>query len=168
MRHLYAIGIKLLLVGTVVLSIFGIFSNTSIPSLLLLSLAIATGSYIIGDLFILPQFGNIMATIVDFGLYFLAVLSFVGLSLGIQAGLVLATLATTYFLTLAEPLFHVYMIERVFEIDQEEIIVRLEDFQTEAGEEKIISFKDLQTKELKENRHTHKDSDDQKGKGEKD
>lgn len=142
MRHIFAIGIKLVIVGTVVLSIFGVFSTASLSSLIMMSLIITLLSYGIGDLFILPQLGNVLATIVDFAIYFLAVWSLAGLFIGVETGLTLASLAITYFITLAEPLFHAYVTERVFEIE-DEVIVPLEQYQTEISEEKVVSFDEL-------------------------
>lgn len=149
MRHLYAIGIKFIIVGTVVLSIYGIFSNASLAILILMGVVVTLASYIIGDLFILPQLGNVFATVIDFGIYFLAVWTLSGLLIGIEVGLTLATLAASYFLTLAEPLFHAYVIERVLDLERERTVIPIEQFQTEAAEEKVISIEELKKDEGK-------------------
>lgn len=146
MRHIYAIGIKFILVGTVISSIFSVFFNASLANILMMSIVVALVSYVIGDLVILPQLGNVIASIIDFAVYFLAVWTLSGLMIGIEQGITLATLAATYFLTLAEPLFHAYIIERVLRLERARVVIPLEQFQTEAGEEKIISFEDLKRK----------------------
>lgn len=146
MRHLYAIGIKFILVGTVISSLFSVFFNASLANLLIMSIGIALVSYVIGDLVILPQLGNVIASIIDFGIYFLAVWTLSGLMIGIEQGITLASLAASYFLSLAEPLFHAYIIERVLRLERTRVVIPMEQFQTEAGEEKVISFKDLKRK----------------------
>ncbi|HLS35251.1 MAG TPA: DUF2512 family protein [Bacillota bacterium] len=145
MRHLFALMIKFIIVGTIIFSILGLFSSTSFMALFVISGLITLASYIIGDMYILYQVGNVAATIIDFVIYFLAVWTLAGSVIGIQSGITLASLAAAYFLTLAEPLFHAYVIERVFHVDIQEDDMEV-DFQTEASEEKVVDIDELKRK----------------------
>lgn len=70
MKHLVALLIKYTAISAVLLVILGIFQDISIPRVLFISLIITGTAYAIGDLFILPRYGNTIATIADFGLSF--------------------------------------------------------------------------------------------------
>lgn len=65
--------IKYTTISAVLLMILGIFQNVSTPRLLLISFIITGAAYLIGDLFILPKYGNTVTTIADLGLSFLGV-----------------------------------------------------------------------------------------------
>ena len=67
MDHLKVIGIKFIVIAVVIYSLFGILYNATLMNLFWISLLITGISYLIGDLFILRKFGNIKATIADFG-----------------------------------------------------------------------------------------------------
>ncbi|SFD65523.1 Protein of unknown function [Bacillus sp. 491mf] len=73
MKQIVALLIKYTAISAVLLMILGIFQGISIPRILFLSLVITGGSYLIGDLFILPKYGNMVATIVDLGLNFVGI-----------------------------------------------------------------------------------------------
>ena len=69
MKHIVALLIKYTAVTAVLLVILGIFQGISIPRVLLISFSDGA-AYLIGDLFILPKYGNMIATMADFGLSF--------------------------------------------------------------------------------------------------
>ena len=69
MKHIVALLIKYTAVTAVLLVILGIFQGISIPRVLLISF-LTGAAYLIGDLFILPKYGNMIATMADFGLSF--------------------------------------------------------------------------------------------------
>ncbi|MEH7459664.1 DUF2512 family protein, partial [Bacillus sp. JJ1127] len=73
MNHIVALLIKYTAISAVLLMISGIFQDVSIPRILLISLLITGTAYLIGDLFVLPKYGNMVATIADFGLSFLGI-----------------------------------------------------------------------------------------------
>ncbi|KKZ95370.1 hypothetical protein B4147_3242 [Bacillus wiedmannii] len=68
MKHIVALLIKYTAITAVLLIILGIFQDISILRVLLISLFLTGAAYLIGDLFILPKYGNMIATIADFGL----------------------------------------------------------------------------------------------------
>ncbi|TXK90739.1 DUF2512 family protein, partial [Parageobacillus sp. SY1] len=72
MKHIVPLAIKFIGWSVVLLSIFAIFNA---PPLLVLFMAAGTAvvSYLIGDLFILPRFGNLAAAIADVPLAFLLI-----------------------------------------------------------------------------------------------
>ncbi len=73
MKHIVALLIKYTAISAVLLMILGIFQGISIPRILFISLLITRVAYLIGDLFILPKYGNMVATIADFGLSFVGI-----------------------------------------------------------------------------------------------
>ena len=73
MKHIVALLIKYTAITAVLLIILGIFQDISIPRILLISLFLTGAAYLIGDLFVLPKYGNMIATIADFGLSFFGI-----------------------------------------------------------------------------------------------
>lgn len=144
LRYIVSLGIKFLLVNTVILSVLGIFSNTTFTALLTMGILITIASFVIGDLIILPRMGIVTSTIIDFALYFLAVWYLAGIFIGFDQGVLLMILMTAYFLTLAEPFYHAYVLERVFN----RVVTREQrpapQLQTEFAEEKVVSLDDFQ------------------------
>ena len=69
MKHIVALLIKYTAITAVLLIILSIFQGISIPRVLLISFSYGA-AYLIGDLFILPKYGNMIATMADFGLSF--------------------------------------------------------------------------------------------------
>ncbi|MCT4572034.1 YndM family protein, partial [Bacillus thuringiensis] len=70
MKHIVALLIKYTAITAVLLIMLSIFQGISIPRVLLISLFLTGAAYLIGDLFILPKYGNMIATMADFGLSF--------------------------------------------------------------------------------------------------
>jgi len=68
LKHIVALLIKYTAISAVLLMILGIFQGISIPRILFISLIITGSAYLIGDLFILPKYGNMVATIADLGI----------------------------------------------------------------------------------------------------
>lgn len=73
MKHIVALLIKYTAITAVLLIILSIFKGISIPKVLLISLVLTGAAYLIGDLFILPKYGNMIATIADLGLSFFGI-----------------------------------------------------------------------------------------------
>jgi hypothetical protein len=114
MKQVVALGIKFTVIAIAVLSIFSIFENTSITSMLLISLLLVVLSYTLGDLFVLKRFGNTMASLGDFALAFL-VLFFYGIILDIPMWDVgNAAAFTALFIGIGEAFLHFYLINHVF------------------------------------------------------
>lgn len=144
MNHLKALGIKFLIQATVILAFLSIFEGASLANLFGLSLLITGLSYVIGDLVILPRFGNIVAVIADFGLISLAIWVLAGMFADIP---IMAALASGLAIAVAEILFHTYMTENVLR-------------RRERG--KVVPFpinRSLQTEFAEENEFHHEKED---------
>ncbi|MFS0674026.1 YndM family protein [Ornithinibacillus sp. 179-J 7C1 HS] len=107
-----ALGIKFIINLIVVYSIFGIFYNASLVNLFIISVLTTVIAYVVGDLFILRRFGNIVASIADFFLAFVTLAVLGGLIIQTDMPIVLASLFAAFFLVLTEPLLHAYMQEK--------------------------------------------------------
>ena len=137
MDHLKALAIKFIITLIVLFSILGIFNNATISNILLISALVTGVSYIVGDIFILPRFGNLIASIADFGLTFLSVWLLGALLFTPEFGLVPATLFIAALTTCTEAVFHIYMQTKVLDNEDEIYIDRstVQHLQTEIGEE---------------------------------
>lgn len=113
MEHLKAIGIKWIFTTIILLSLLAIFDGITITQILIISFVVTGITYVIGDLWILPVFGNIITTIVDFGLIFLSVWMLTSFFIEQTAAVVLISAAIAYFFAFCEALFHAYMKEKV-------------------------------------------------------
>src|SRR5699024_11540620 len=106
MKHLKILGIKFVVIAVTVLSIFGVFNDIGLGNLLWISLFTTIITYLIGDLFVFRQLGNVIATLADFGLVF-GVLWVLG-SLFIGTGFPILTRALTaaFFIAAVGPFYH--------------------------------------------------------------
>lgn len=98
-----------------VVSLF--FAGFNLTNMLVLSSMVAVISYVLGDLFVLPKTGNLMATIGDFGLAFLILwaLAMIFAPLITIGALLVATVG----IAVSEFFFHIYMENRLREIERE-------------------------------------------------
>src|SRR5690606_31237133 len=74
MRHVRAILYKFILTTAILLFTLGFLYGVSLADILTISALLTLGAYMIGDLLLLPNYGNIVATLADFGLVFFGVL----------------------------------------------------------------------------------------------
>lgn len=133
MEHMRALVIKFIFTAIVILSIYGIFYNAAISNLLWISLFVTGIAYLIGDLYILPRAGNILATIADFGLVFLSLLFLGNMVTELTVPILVSSFFASFLIAFCESLFHAYMQERVINTRQE--IYYSNQFQTEFAEE---------------------------------
>ena len=119
-RHASALGIKFVFTTIVILSLFGIINHTSLWILLLFSI-IVTGITYLGDAFILPRVGNLIASVADFALIFVLLWFFGNRLIESSTTIFLLSLAGAYLLALCEAIFHIYMKEYVFGEVEEDI-----------------------------------------------
>lgn len=138
MSHLKAISIKFLIIATIVFSTLGIFSGASLWNVLFISLLVTGIGYVVGDLFILPKLGNLIATIADFGLAFLSIWILSAMFFQAEFGLLPTTLFASILISCSESVFHIYMNNKLPN-DHDEIYIRNRsnnlNVQTEFGEE---------------------------------
>lgn len=141
MNHLKAIGIKFIITSIVVLSILSIFGDATIGELLFISLLLTGLAYLIGDLFILPRMGNLVATIADFGLAFFSLWALGYMFLERTSALITASLFAAVFIALSEALFHAYMENKVLQKnDEKQSRQQLRPrYQTEFAEENEVT-----------------------------
>ncbi|HEK9099547.1 YndM family protein [Bacillus pfraonensis] len=111
MKHIVALLIKYTAISAVLLMILGIFQDVSIPRILLISLLITGTAYLIGDLFVLPKYGNMVATIADFGLSFLGiwVLTYLLTDNNFVRNIVASSFWAALLIGVIEVFFHIYM-----------------------------------------------------------
>src|SRR5699024_10150313 len=154
MERVKVLGIKYIVAAIVTFSLYGMFDQTSLGRLFLISMLVIVIPYL-GDLYLLPRIGNLYASISDFALYFLLywilASSFIGVSspvllssflsaffisicesflyfflycilasifIGVSSLVFLASIAAAFFTAISESLLHVYILERVFGMDQ--------------------------------------------------
>ncbi|AXF55229.1 YndM family protein [Salicibibacter kimchii] len=73
MNHVVALIIKFVMMTVILWLILGGFFGVSFGNIFWISLIMTGAAYLIGDLWILPQFGNVAGTLADFGLAFVGV-----------------------------------------------------------------------------------------------
>ncbi|RYG74189.1 DUF2512 family protein [Lentibacillus lipolyticus] len=137
MVHLKALGIKAIAIGLTVFSLFGLFYNANLTNLFWISVLTTGITYLIGELFVLGRFGNVVASIADFPLAFLS-LWLLGVMF-IDAGIPIVTtsLIAAFFITCCEPFIHTYITEQlaVERKDEDESSSITGQLQTEFSEE---------------------------------
>ncbi|EJV55655.1 hypothetical protein BWGOE4_09950 [Bacillus mycoides] len=120
MKHIVALLIKYTAISAVLLMILGIFQGISIPRILFISLLITGVAYLIGDLFILPKYGNMVATIADLGLSFAGiwVLTYLLVDINLTRHIGASVFFAAVLIGMAEIFFHIYMKKVVLHTDE--------------------------------------------------
>ncbi|QWI17373.1 DUF2512 family protein [Bacillus wiedmannii] len=121
MKHIVALLIKYTAITAVLLVILGIFQGISIPRVLLISLLLTGAAYLIGDLFVLPKYGNMIATMADFGLSFFGIWLLTSLFTDLDAtrNIGLSSFIAALIIGGIEVFFHIYMQKLVLRNDNE-------------------------------------------------
>ena len=121
MKHIVALLIKYTAITAVLLIILSIFKGISIPRVLLISLFLTGAAYLIGDLFILPKYGNMIATIADLGLSFFGIWLLTSLftDLDVTRNIGLSSFIAALIIGGTEIFFHIYMKRLVLRNDNE-------------------------------------------------
>ena len=111
MKHFVALLIKYTAITAVLLIVLSIFKGISIPRVLLISLFLTGAAYLIGDLFILPKYGNMIATIADLGLSFFGIWLLTPLftDLDVTRNIGLSSFIAALIIGGTEIFFHIYM-----------------------------------------------------------
>jgi len=135
MLHLKTLGIKFIVTSIVVLSFFSIFNYAVFDNMILISSLTTIITYLIGDMLILRRFGNVAASIADFGLAFLLYWSMSSFFFGASPAITLTSLAAAFFTTVAEPFIHEYIRGQKYSTDRELDFETVNQLQTEFGEE---------------------------------
>ncbi|MDM5191467.1 YndM family protein [Bacillus hominis] len=121
MKHIVALLIKYTGSSAVLLMILGIFQGISIPRILFISLIITGAAYLIGDLFILPKYGNMVATIADLGLSFVGIwaLTYLLADIDLTRNIGASAFFAALLIGVAEIFFHIYMKKVVLHGDED-------------------------------------------------
>ncbi|MFC5714014.1 YndM family protein [Thalassorhabdus alkalitolerans] len=111
MEHLKALGIKFVMVAVALFIVLG-FWGVPFAEILITSLILTAGAYLLGDLWVFPSFGNWTAAFTDLGLAFagiwiLGALLFPGINLPLAAFVSAAVIAA------GEYFFHKFMARKV-------------------------------------------------------
>ena len=121
MKHIVALLIKYTAITAVLLIMLSIFQGISIPRVLLISLFLTGTAYLIGDLFILPKYGNAIATMADFGLSFFGIWLLTSLFTNLDAtrNIGFSSFLAALIIGGIEVFFHIYMQKLVLRNDNE-------------------------------------------------
>ncbi|MDA2065685.1 YndM family protein [Bacillus cereus] len=121
MKHIVALLIKYTAITAVLLIMLSIFQGISIPKVLLISLFLTGAAYLIGDLFILPKYGNMIATMADFGLSFFGTWLLTSLFTNLDAtrNIGFSSFLAALIIGGIEVFFHIYMQKLVLRNDNE-------------------------------------------------
>ncbi|MGE0911806.1 DUF2512 family protein [Bacillus atrophaeus] len=114
MVHVKALAIKGIMTIIVLYLVLGLGFNFTFGDTLLMTIVLGVVSYLLGDLYVLPKWNNMIATLADFGLAFLVVwLMGMPLSMGLSPGtLALAALFAAIVMAIGEYFFHFYMMSK--------------------------------------------------------
>ena len=108
MEHVKALLIKGLTIILLLYLVLGIDYDVSFLWTLGISVVLGVLSYVAGDLFILPKYGNLMAMFADFVLTFLVVWASLQL-FSLDGSAIIASLISAAFIAVAEYGFHLYL-----------------------------------------------------------
>src|SRR5690625_4004944 len=128
------ISIKCIIIGLVIISHICILYHATLMNLFWISLLITGISYLIGDLFILRKFGNIKATIADFGLSFISIWILGSLFFTESMPTIILSLAGALFIPCCEPFILLYIENQLSDVDDKDVRTK-NQLQTEFAEE---------------------------------
>lgn len=145
MQRLKGFGIKLIGIGIITFSVFGIFYDANIGNLLLMTVIIASLSYI-GDLFILPRINKFFAVIADFALYMVLFFLLGNIVIDEIVSLILSTFLASLLAAAGDAVFHIYMQDYVF--DRRYVNPLPGKYQTEFAKEADIKSQNEKDKKI--------------------
>ena len=142
-KYIWAFVVKFVGVGILTFSLFGVFLHATIDRLFLMTIIVASISFI-GDVFILPRINQFMAAVEDFVGYFAMYYLLGNLVVQANVSLLLPALTAAYFGTLAELIYHIYVMDRLHEPPRTAPLPTR--FQTEFAEESNVEVKQSKDK----------------------
>ncbi|WP_050632314.1 YndM family protein [Bacillus andreraoultii] len=145
MKHLRSLLIKFVLVLAVLSIVLGFLYGVSFGDILTISLLLTMGAYLLGDMFILPAYGNTMATIADFGLAYFGTWLIGAMIIEQPIRIGVASFLSAILIAVGEVFFHRYLVRNVLtETEQTQNRVTTyqttPSYQTEMGEENYFSL----------------------------
>lgn len=114
MKHVVSLALKFVAWSVVLLSIFTIFDAPLLP-IFVMTAGTAAVAYIIGDLLILPRFGNLAAAAADMPLAFLLIWLTSSALFGPTVYMAYASFFCALAIGAIEAFFHLLMEERVLD-----------------------------------------------------
>ncbi len=158
MQSFKALIVKFVMVAVVLWIVLGLF-GFSFGNIVTAAVLLTGVSFIVGDLFILPRYGNAAATITDFILTFGMIWLLGAYLFGYPVRLGYVSFITAVVIAIGEALFHRYMERAVWDdMATFEMETDLRQMQTEFGDEPDFKKSDDRRRGKKENR----DHDDEK------
>lgn len=135
MKTIIALLVKFALTLGAAWLAFSVFNNTAFSLVLLIAAFCAVLNYVIGDLFILPALGNILAIIADSGLSL--VTSFLLITLSYQSVNWFALIIFAVGIGAGEYFFHNYLFKRKVTLADDSILLRKGNlnYRTETADE---------------------------------
>ncbi|GLY09399.1 YndM family protein [Pseudobacillus badius] len=148
MEHVKALLIKFVVVTAAVWVIMGAFYGIDLGEILTISILLTIAAYILGDLFVLPRYGNMTAVAVDFGLAYIGIWIIGSAVINENISLGWASFWTAAVIASAEVLFHFYLMRSVFTTGQDRSYIERDPaFSAEMAEETDIHKEDVYTEE---------------------
>ncbi|MFS0752344.1 YndM family protein [Oceanobacillus sp. 1P07AA] len=135
MKHLKAIGIKFVIIATILLSIVSIFEFLSVTEMIVMSAILTLATYVIGDLWILPKMGYVAAAIGDLIFAYASVWLLLYTFLGTTFPIATASVYISIIISLTESVFHIYMKEKILEEKDNTRRTNMQTVQAEFAEE---------------------------------
>ena len=115
MEHIKNLVIKFIMCTVMLLVVLGLFFGVSFTNILWTSVILTVVSYLLGDILILPKGGNLIATVSDLVLAFLAVWV-VGMYLyDPDVNLIPASIVSAIVIAVGEWFFHNYVKKQIRE-----------------------------------------------------
>lgn len=140
MKHLVALLVKFLMITAVLAIILGFVYGVDFGDILAISFWLTLAAYLIGDLFVLPRFGNLVATLADFGLAYFGTWLLGNMFIDEPIRLGVASFLSAVLITVGEIFFHSYLVRNVLNEDQKRNRPTMREsqrpaFQTEVSDE---------------------------------
>ncbi|GAB3795658.1 DUF2512 family protein [Virgibacillus kimchii] len=152
MTHLKAIGIKFIVISVIVLSFFSIFNFAVFDNLILISIITTVVTYLLGDMLILKNLGNVTATLSDFALSFLLYWMLGSIFFGMSGAIALTALSAAFFTAIAEPFIHQYIQNQLFSDEPKAKPKTFRQAQTEFADEMELGRRNKKDYEAKKKR----------------
>lgn len=113
MEHLRSLVIKFVMMTAMLAVVFGFLYGVSFGDILTISFILTITAYLVGDLLILPRFGNTAATIADFGLAYLGAWMIGAMIIEEPIRLGTASFLSAALIAIGEVFFHRYVVNNV-------------------------------------------------------
>lgn len=159
MEHVKALIIKFIMYTAVLWSIMGTFFGVDFGEVITISVILTPLAYVIGDLLILRNFNNTIATIADFGLSFIVIWLIGAAIINEPISVASAALISALALSVGEWFYHSYVNSQVFEDQNKDRQTLNESFTTEFAQETDVQDKTTYNQNV-QNKAYHQDQNE--------